>query len=157
MNKSVLIFRNSNGYRGIMTSEATVSRDIKILREVGCSEFEIMSVRTFSELNEENYCDGDGDHIALSKETLKEYEMELMYQKYSIDAWEEKLLYEKDCNTLYDEYESLSKEDEDNFLRHCCSVKAKELFESLPYEDYEIQLIGQALAQLAIDESWKQF
>ena len=48
MNKAVLIFRNSNGYRGIMTSEATVSRDIKILREVGCSEFGIMSVRTFS-------------------------------------------------------------------------------------------------------------
>ena len=153
MNKSVLIFRNSNGYRGIMTSEATVSRDIKILREVGCSEFDIMSVRAFSELNE----DGDGDPIALSKETLKEYEMELMYQKYSIDALEEQLLYEKDCTTLYDEYESLSKEDVDNFLRHCCSIKAKELFESLPYEDYEIQLIGQALAQLAIDESWKQF
>lgn len=153
MNKAVLIFRNSDRYRGIITSEATVSRDIKILREVGCSEFDIMSVRAFSELNE----DGGGDHIALSKETLKEYEMELMYQKYSIDAWEEQLLYEKDCTTLYDEYESLSKEDVDNFLRHCCSVKAKELFESLPYEDYEVYLIGQALSQLAKEDSWEQF
>lgn len=157
MNKAVLIFRNSDGYRGIMTSDATVVRDIKILCEAGCSEINIMSVRTFSELNEENYCNGNGDHIALSEETLKEYEMELMYQKYSIDAWEEQLLYEKDCTTLYDEYESLSKEDMDNFLCHCCSIKAKELFESLPYEYYEIQLIGQALSQLAIDESWKQF
>ena len=153
MNKAVLIFRNSDGYRGIMTSEATVSRDIKILREVGCSEFDIMSVRAFSELNK----GGDGDYIALSKETLKEYEMELMYQKYSIDAWVEQLLYEKDCTTLYDEYESLSKEDVDNFLRHCCSVKAKELFESLPYEDYEVYLIGQALSQLAKEDSWEQF
>lgn len=75
----------------------------------------------------------------------------------SIDAWEEQLLYEKDCNTLYDEYESLSKEDEDNFLRYCCSIKAKELFESLPYEDYEVYLIGQALSQLAKEDSWKQF
>lgn len=153
MNKVVLIFRNSDGYRGIMTSEATVSRDIKILREVGCSEFDIMSVRAFSELNK----GGDGDYIALSKETLKEYEMELMYQKYSIDTWVEQLLYEKDCTTLYDEYESLSKEDEDNFLRHCCSIKAKELFDSLPYEDYEVYLIGQALSQLAKEDSWKQF
>ena len=153
MNKAVLIFRNSDGYRGIMTSETTVSRDIKILREVGCSEFDIMSVRAFSELNK----GGDGDYIALSKETLKEYEMELMYQKYSIDAWEEQLLYEKDCTTLYDEYESLSKEDMDNFLRHCCSIKAKELFESLPYEDYEVYLIGQALSQLAKEDSWEQF
>lgn len=153
MNKAVLIFRNSDEYRGIMTSEATVSRDIKILREVGCSEFNIMSVRAFSGLNK----GGDGDYIALSKETLKEYEMELMYQKYSIDAWEEQLLSEKDCTTLYDEYESLSKEDEDNFLRHCCSIKAKELFESLPYEDYEVYLIGQALSQLAKENSWEQF
>lgn len=125
---------------GIVTDANNLSRDMKILHAFAEGQYyvDIMSISKAMEF----------PNLLIASEFSQEFEEALMWEKYSIEAYNDSLFLKKNWNTLYDEHDNLSEEDEKNFMEHCAMLKAQELYDELPGDDVMKRLISKALYRL---------
>lgn len=137
--KKVVVVAYDDEYTsyGYLVADSSATELIKALRITSNDyvNYDIMSVTKAYD-----------EEVNVAKSYMKDFETELMYEKYGIDAWIEHMFYEMDCTNIYDRYEGhfgLSAEDEENFLTHCKEIKAKEIashiWDTMMPEDEEIQ------------------
>lgn len=148
MTKKFALYYEMQGISyAILTSTETYLRDVHVLECAGASSIVQLQVSLILDMFRES--DTSKCYFPLDEE--QKFEEEYMWQRYSIDGYNDYLYDKKSHADIYDEKPILSDEEEQCFLEHCAMQKAIELLDHMPEnEDYQ-NLIVKALTQLLCD------